>query len=166
MKLIELDKIEDVVCKEVKEKEVIEIIENIVPEIIEFIRLLNKKLKKKNIVYGLSAIQVGIFKKFFIRYYGCHEGKNIYDIYFNGLYINNNSSRFQSKEGCFSYNFGKTMAVVKRWKKITLFHDEWNYSENKFHRKQKKKFSGLDSIVIQHEVDHQNGITIFNKGRK
>jgi peptide deformylase len=166
MKLIKSDKIENTVCEDVKENEVKDILENQVPEIIDLIKSLNKKLKVRNGCYGLSAIQVGMFKKYFIRYYGNVKGEDIYDIYFNAWYINNNSSRFQSREGCMSYDLGKKVAIVKRWKKIIMFHDEWNYKENKFKRKQKKKLYGVDAIVVQHECDHQKGITIFTKGKE
>lgn len=158
MKLIESDKIENIVCKDVEENEVMDIINNKVPEIANFIIDLNKKLKGI-ICMGLAAIQVGDFRKYFVRYYN----KNSWIVFFNCKYINNCSSRIQSKEGCFSYNLGRDINTVRRWKSIILFHDLWIPEKKKFLRKQKVKFKGEDAIVIQHETDHLHNHTIFNQ---
>ena len=75
----------------------------------------------------------------------------------------NNSSRIQSTEGCFSYDLGNKLNKVRRWKSIILFHDLWKPEKKKLIKGQKIKMKGEDSIVIQHECDHLQGICIFNK---
>jgi peptide deformylase len=159
IELIESDLIEDITCEDVKENEVKDILKYNIPNIIKFIQSLHKKLKKKVVCSGLAAPQLGDFRKYFIRYYN----DNDYKVFFNCRFVNNHSSRFKSKEGCFSYSLGKRMNIVKRWKSIVLFHDIWLKEENKFLKKQKTIFRGEDSIVIQHETDHLYGLTIFNK---
>lgn len=173
MKLIPSKEIENVLCEEVQENEVKEIIEVTAPEIILFIKDLNKKIMKQGYgCHGLAAIQLGIFKKFFVRYYGQQNKEDVFDIIFNAWYVNYNSSRFQNKEGCFSYDLGKKIAIVKRWKKIIMFHDEWDYKNNKFKRRQKRKLMGVDAVVVQHEIQHHGngkGVlsqTIFTQGKE
>lgn len=159
IELIESDKIENITCKDVEGNEVKDILDNIIPDIIKFIEDLNKKSKKGMICMGLAAPQWGDFRKYFIRYYG----ENNYKVYFNCRYINNHSSKMKSKEGCFSYNLGNKMNIVRRWKSVILFYDIWLEKENRFLKRQKTIFRGKDSIVIQHETNHLYGITIFNK---
>jgi peptide deformylase len=156
MELIESEKIENIVCEDVRENEVEEILNDKIPNIIKLIKEFNKN--KEYFCVGLAAPQVGDFRKYFVRF-----KNNTYFVFFNAWYINNNSSRMQSKEGCFSYDLGKRINNIRRWKKIILFCDEWQEKEKVFLRKKKLKLSGEDAIVIQHETDHLYGRTIFNQ---
>lgn len=158
MELIESYKVENIICSDVKESETKDIIKNVIPDVTIFIKELNKKLKKINCV-GLAAPQWGDFRKYFIRYYEYDK----YNVIFNARYINNHSSKIQSTEGCFSYDLGKKLNTVRRWKSIILLCDIWSFEKDELIKKQKIKLQGIDSIVIQHEVNHLYGITIFNK---
>ncbi len=65
----------------------------------------------------------------------------------------------QMWEGCISSGTGKAglFAKVSRYKKIELEYFDENAT------KQTKEFSGLVAHVIQHEVDHLNGILFVDK---
>lgn len=67
--------------------------------------------------------------------------------------------RKQLWEGCISSGQGKTglFAKVPRYKKIELSYLDEN---GKAHTKQ---FTGLPAHVIQHEVDHLNGVLFVDK---
>lgn len=165
LKLVNSSEVEDIVCDKVKPEEVDNILNNLVPQFVEMIKSLTTE---KTECLGIAAIQVGINKKFFVLAEG-EKGNRIYNTYFNGYYFNNGSSITKSTEGCYSYNLGKNPNTVRRWKGIHLFHDEWDLVAKTFKEKQKKRFTGLMSFAVQHEVDHHgNGegrksVTIFTK---
>jgi len=58
-----------------------------------------------------------------------------------------------SEEGCLSFPGQQT--TVPRSKQITV---EWTTLQGK---KKNQKFRGLESRVIQHEIDHLDGIVLF-----
>ena len=67
--------------------------------------------------------------------------------------------KYQMWEGCISSGAGKAglYAKVPRYKKIELEYLDENAV------KHKKVFEGLSAHVIQHEVDHLNGIIFVDK---
>jgi len=153
MELVTPEEVEGIKCIEVIPGECEEILNKIVPEIIDLIKRVDK-INKKSKCLGLAAPQVGIKKKFFVKYIW----NGLYKTYFNGWYINNGSSRVMNKEGCYSYNVGRDYWTAKRWKSIIFFHDVFEEGKLIPH---KTKFKGLDGFVIQHECDHLIGRTIF-----
>jgi peptide deformylase len=104
---------------------------------------------------GLAAPQVGISKKIIVVEEEISEGT-----VFKGVFINPSiryySDQLQSfSEGCLSLP-GIT-ATVKRFTSVDV---EW-YDENKeYHR---EIFTGIKSIILQHEIDHLNGILFIDK---
>ena len=148
MKLAPVEEVENCICEIVKLDEVENIVTNIIPEMV-------KLLKKERYGVGLAAPQVGIKKRFFIAL-NVETGK--LDTYFNAFYIKNTDGKIYSKESCLTYGADK-FARVKRYKAIKVIHEV--YEDGKMIRKitPAKK---VNAIILQHEIDHLSGRTIFN----
>ncbi len=65
------------------------------------------------------------------------------------------NKKTQELEGCLS--IPKIWGVVKRPKKVLL---RWQTIEGK---EEEKWFTGLEAIIVQHEVDHLNGIVFTQR---
>jgi len=61
--------------------------------------------------------------------------------------------RIMIKEGCLSFNG------------IELLTDRYNYIKI-INNEQTAEYTGLEAIAIQHEIDHLNGLTIFDRKHK
>lgn len=147
MKLVESSLVEHIDCKNVSAQEAQEILgSNIIPEMVQIV--------KDHSGLGLAAPQVGIYKRFFVLVH-----KDAYSVFFNPVLIKVNNARYIEGEGCLNYEGGKKFADVKRFKSIDILYDVWT-EDNKFIRR-KDRFHGLQARVIQHEVDHLKGKTIF-----
>lgn len=115
---------------------------------------------------GLSAVQIGVPWKLSI----VKIDKNLYRAFVNCSYKpDKRKGQFRVVEGCLSIP-GKLYSV-KRWAKIRLTGYEFDLNEETSEASLKKinqtiNFSTEDvlSTVIQHEIDHQNGILISDIG--
>ena len=54
---------------------------------------------------------------------------------------------------------------IIRWNKIELTH-QINARNNNDDMWKKELFFGFNAVIIQHEMDHLNGIHIFNKNKE
>ena len=120
--------------------------------------LLDKKLG-----IGLASTQIG--ESVSLAVIELQKTKARPDIERSSLVIINpkitkvSGNKTQMWEGCISSGAGKAglFAKVPRYKKIELEYLDENAV------KHKKEFSGLSAHVIQHEVDHLNGILFVDK---
>jgi len=99
---------------------------------------------------GLAAPQIGLQKRLILIHTVSFQ-----KVILNPVIIKRSAKQTTSKEGCLSFP-GKIVAM-KRYKRVTVegFDETWNPV--------KYKFSNLESMVVQHEIDHLNGVTIGNK---
>lgn len=98
---------------------------------------------------GLAAPQIGISLRFFLV---LNEGR--VSVCINPVIHQRLGVRQIDEEGCLSFpNRGK--AVIPRWNKILL---EWRKTDGE---KRVQWFKGFDARVIQHELDHLDGLCIF-----
>jgi peptide deformylase len=113
--------------------------------------------------YGLSAVQCGLPIKLFVSNYGTSNFRTFIDCEYEG-----HGEKDDSLEGCLSL---KTLDekikrfMVKRYNKISL--SGYELYPNALHEKYSKineDFSGVSSVVMQHEIDHHNGILINEIG--
>lgn len=139
MELADKDFVESCVPEEVLEEEAQNIVDTIVPEMIE--------MAEEKEALGLAAPQVGIPKKFFIAR---DLNTRQLHVYFNALYFKDSTARVQMQEGCLSYP-GDGTAVVKRNKRIKMMYSVF---ENGKLVPKTKKIRGEQAIVFQHEIDH------------
>tara|TARA_Y100000991_G_C21771758_1_gene263369 strand:- start:40 stop:558 length:519 start_codon:yes stop_codon:yes gene_type:complete len=102
---------------------------------------------------GLAAPQVGITKRIVVIDLK-DDGKPSPIVFINPRITESSDENEINEEGCLS--IPGYYANVKRPKIVSI---EWFDLSGK---KNKKKFSGLLSICIQHEIDHLNGILFID----
>lgn len=100
---------------------------------------------------GLAAPQVGISRQIIV----IDDGTNIGAL-FNPRIIEHSEDLVESPEGCLS--LPGQLYLLKRFKSVTVEYQDLtgNYSTI--------KAEDFLSIILQHEIDHLNGILISDKG--
>lgn len=88
-------------------------------------------------------------------------------VFANGIYIINpkvirySKTIHLNKEGCLSHP-EKDMIDVFRYHKLTLDYDIFNPEKKLVKASYPIEATGRDARIIQHEIDHLNGITIYD----
>ena len=110
---------------------------------------------------GLAANQIGIDARVCaVALQGNFKGT--YQYFVNPKIINTSSETFEFLEGCLSFP-GKRIPT-KRYREITVIAD--NLSEGSsvvFYADPAKYDLQLEAACIQHEIDHLDGITMFDR---
>lgn len=103
---------------------------------------------------GLSANQCG--KNYRVFVVGFDDTNK--QVFFNPEITESSEETAIDIEGCLSYN--KLFMRIKRpvWIKIKYQHVNGEVREN--------KFTGLTARIIQHEMDHMNGVTFIERAGK
>lgn len=109
--------------------------------------LLDTANEHKETCIGLSAIQIGYTKRVCI----VKTGDDSWLTIINPMIIQHSPGHHQSTEGCLS--FPDTPRTTKRWDSITIMHDVRG-------KMVKRKFGKIHAVIVQHEMDHMNGILI------
>lgn len=107
---------------------------------------------------GLSAIQLGIAKRYFVVVYEYEEGKFENYVVINPKIISESEEKIyvEEGEGCLSVN-RPVDGIVPRSARIKVeFYDEDG-------KKQTLRLREELSIVFQHEIDHLNGILFIDR---
>lgn len=107
--------------------------------------LLDTLKAHKDSCVGMAADMIGVNKRIIAFCDG-----NEYCVMFNPRILKC-SSAYETEEGCLSLSGTRK---AKRWKSIKVA-----WSDNQF-RPRIKTFSGFTAQIIQHEIDHCNGIII------
>lgn len=116
----------------------------------KLISKMMKTVKKDKNACGLAAPQVGKNVRIVI----CLLGKKLSPL-INPIVLSHSDETNFEEEGCLSIpgEYGK----VERWNEIEIeYLDEKNV-------KQKRKLSQFDARVVQHEVDHLDGILFVDR---
>ena len=121
----------------------------------EIIKDLEDTLATKPNGMGLSAPQIGVYKKVAIIRVGKDEKTGEYRTKENLINpkIVEKGNKILSWEGCLSFPG------------LTIQTDRYDYITVEMDGK-KSIFVGLESIIANHEIDHLYGITIFEKKHK
>ncbi len=129
-------------------------ITNIDQKIIDLIELMKKTMYGTPNAIGLAAPQVG--KSFMLSVFDVSMGKeeNEFTILLNP-FIAESEGEETDTEGCLS--FPNISLDVKRSTKLLLKGIDINGKEYE------KEYSGFKARVIQHEIDHLNGILILDR---
>lgn len=95
---------------------------------------------------GLAANQVGVLKRIIVV-----QNKGFRQVLINPV-ITKGHGKLKQKEGCLS--FPRLLVNKIRHKQITVegFNEYW--------KPVKMRLKGMDARIVQHEVDHLNGVTI------
>lgn len=107
--------------------------------------LLDTLKVNKDICVGLAANMIGYNKAII-----CVSG-GLYDFIMINPVITNKNGEYQTEEGCLSL-IGERKC--KRYKEIEVDYFDMNFN------KQHGKYTGFVAEIIQHEIDHTNGIII------
>ena len=147
MKLIESEDIENVESATVIEEDITEIKE-------QSKKMIELCVEKGGA--GLSAVQVGIYKKFFIW----PISDLAYQIAINPQYISNGHKKINTIEGCLSYP--DTHWFMKRLKQVRAIY--YTIGQDDKLLKITKNLRGEAAIIYQHETDHGFGKTVKTDG--
>ena len=94
---------------------------------------------------GMAANMIGVNKRIII-----FDNEGAYQVMFNPVIVKQ-SGPYQTEEGCLSLT-GR--CPTKRWKSIKV---QW---QNETFQTRLKTFTGWTAEIIQHEIDHCDGILI------
>ena len=123
----------------------------------EINHLINTAFYYRSKCAGLAFNQIGILKRGFVFKVFNLSNDNLskdYKVIINPIYIMKSPTVKSRFESCLSRPNEK--AIKKRRSvKIKIEYYDWEVKEIK-----KEKFVGFDARVIQHEIDHLNGILI------
>ncbi|GGG14622.1 peptide deformylase [Paenibacillus aceti] len=117
---------------------------------------LSKKYKLRAGV-GLSANQIGLNKRMFAALLTDNDGNDREIALFNPKIVSTSVSMtyLPESEGCLSVDRA-IQGFVPRYEKVTV------KAYNSEGKELKLRFKGFDAIVIQHEMDHLNGIMFYD----
>lgn len=104
---------------------------------------------------GLAAPQVNISQRLIVI--GSEKGRD-YKTYVNPEITFKSKDKATNEEGCLS--LPQIFGLVSRPKKIHIKYQDLDGNICK------EKKSGLEAIVIQHEIDHLNGILFIDRATK
>ena len=119
------------------------------------------EIRRKDGGIGLAASQVGINTRALVIGMGNlqTEGTEDYDqVFFNPVITSSEGKETYMIEGCLS--FPGLFVKVKRPETIVLY---WETEEG---TGCDEKFEGITSRILQHEVDHLNGITFIKRAER
>ena len=108
--------------------------------------LLDTLIANREACVGMAANMIGVRKRIIV-----FDNKGTYMTMFNPEIIKK-SGPYDTEEGCLSLLGG--LRPCKRYKKITV---KW---QNEKFRLRTKTFTGWTAQIIQHEIDHCEGILI------
>ena len=94
---------------------------------------------------GMVANMIGVNKRIII-----FDNEGAYQVMFNPVIVKQ-SGPYQTEEGCLSLTGRRP---TKRWKSIKV---QW---QNETFQTRLKTFTGWTAEIIQHEIDHCDGILI------
>lgn len=109
--------------------------------------LLDTITAHKETCVGMAANMIGVLKRIIVF----ADGSGAFEIMYNPEIVKC-SGAYQTEEGCLSLLGGPR--PVKRYKSIKVKFQNAEFKE-RF-----KTFSGFTAQIIQHEIDHCNGILI------
>lgn len=115
-------------------------------EAYEISSILLEEIKKIDNALGLAANQIGFNKQIFV----IKTEKNGYKLVYNSKIIKKNHPFISKREGCLS--FPEIYLDTIRYQEI--------YIEDAIG---KDYYFGYDALVFQHEQDHIDGVTFFER---
>lgn len=117
---------------------------------------LSKKYKLRAGV-GLSANQIGLNKRMFAALLSDSEGQDRPIAMFNPKIISHSQAMtyLPESEGCLSVD-RPVQGFVPRYEKVQIKAMDEEGNEVKL------RFKGFDAIVMQHELDHLNGVMFYD----
>lgn len=122
-------------------------------EILEIRNKLIEELKSHPTGAGLAAIQIGISKRIFI-----YQSTFGYETIINPKVIIDKTKGELKKEGCLS--LPNIECAVYRYTKLNIEYYSFNHKNEL--KKYNKTCNGFEAHVIQHEMNHLDGILMLD----
>ena len=107
--------------------------------------LIDTLTAHKDSCVGMAANMIRVNKRIII-----FDNEGAYQVMFNPVIVKQ-SGPYQTEEGCLSLTGRRP---TKRWKSIKV---QW---QNETFQTRRKTFTGWTAEIIQHEIDHCDGILI------
>ena len=106
---------------------------------------------------GLSAVQLGILKRYFVVVNEYDEGKFETYVIVNPKIVSNSMEQIyvEAGEGCLSVN-REVDGIVPRYARVTV--EGYDRDGNKISVRAREELA----IAFQHEIDHLNGILFYD----
>lgn len=106
---------------------------------------------------GLSAIQLGVAKRYFVVVYEYDEGKFENYVVINPKIISNSLEKIYVEfgEGCLSVN-REVDGIIPRYARVTI--EGYDEEGNKIQIRAREELA----IAFQHELDHLNGVLFYD----
>ena len=121
---------------------------------------IEKYAKKYNLRagWGMSAIQIGIAKRWFVIVEEQDDGSFKNYFFANPKIISNSTEKIyvEQGEGCLSVN-REVKGIVPRYARITI--EAYDIDGKKFTMRLREDLS----VCVQHEIDHLNGILFVDR---
>ena len=120
-----------------------------------------QKIRSEGAGIGLAAPQVGLNTQVLVIGMGNLETEGVEDydqVFFNPNILSMGEETMYMVEGCLSYP--GLFVKVKRPKSMVM---EWWTEED---TRCEETFDGMTSRILQHEVDHLNGITFIKRAER
>lgn len=108
--------------------------------------------------WGMSAIQIGIDKRWFVIVEEKEDGSFKNYFFANPKIISNSTEKIyvEQGEGCLSVN-REVIGIIPRYARITI--EAYDIDGNKFQLRLREDLS----VCVQHEMDHLEGILFFDR---
>jgi len=102
--------------------------------------------------FALAAPQIGILKRIFVGYFNAGDEKRELITFVNPVIVESIDEVMYRDEGCLS--FPGQFITTKRYKQVILY-DALHPNGLSFY--------DIESFVVQHEIDHLDGILFFDR---
>ncbi len=129
-------------------------------------QLLNE-LNKSETGVGLAANQIGINKRV------CVVNVKQPIVLINPVIVEKSPELFAFAEGCLSFPNDGVKTIRHKWVTITadnhtgkLHFGVWNENNAEGYNKEDKLNYALETACVQHEIDHLDGITMYDREYK
>jgi len=110
-----------------------------------------KRMCVENRGAGLAAPQIGLLHRAFVMFPG-RDGKGMCVSLVNPVVVETGDATLWSEEACLSYPGVKVL--VQRHRDLVVEYYDWRW------RKQRGRFSCWEARIVQHEMDHLNGVCV------
>lgn len=121
---------------------------------------IEKYAKKYNLRagWGMSAVQIGILKRWFVIVEEKDDGTFKNYFFANPKIISNSTEKIyvEQGEGCLSVN-REVVGIIPRYARVTV--EAYDINGNKFTMRLREDLA----VCVQHEMDHLEGILFFDK---
>jgi peptide deformylase len=114
-----------------------------------------KKFAGSNNCLGLSANQFGILERVCII-----KTNSVFKVFINPQIVTRQGSQVSNQEGCLTYpgvrgDVKRPNRVLVTW--LSVGKKDYNM------KKEDAWFEGIEAIILDHEVDHLNGVRCIDK---